>query len=234
MGHHGRGVGAMAGAYTYSSYPYYEQGGYWGTPDRGSQYVSGVWQGTPWSCHGGCYGGYMGGGSAWGPPIVMPAYSGHGYSNVNGIWMGAVPPIYGNPQAVYGTVTNIDPIPVTEPIDPKTTDPKGMNPKGSDSDPKGTDPKGMGANLKFTVPANAKLYVDGRLTTGSGTERNFTTPPLAPGQKFYYEVKAELLVNGTPVIEEKRVIIEAGNNIVESFPRLIAATNGTPASVAGK
>ena len=49
----------------------------------------------------------------------------------------------------------------------------------------------MGANLKFQLPAEAKLYVDGRLTMIGGTERAFTTPPLAAGSQFFYDVKAE-------------------------------------------
>src|SRR5262245_19618539 len=93
---------------------------------------------------------------------------------------------------------------------------------------------GTAANLKFTVPAAAKLYVDGRPTTIAGTERVFTTPVLTPGQKFYYDVKAELVVNGAMVVQEKRVIVEAGANISEAFEKLIAASNGTGVVVAGK
>src|SRR5947209_8193226 len=42
-----------------------------------------------------------------------------------------------------------------------------------DSGTKPEDKKNMGANLKFVLPANAKLYVDGRLTGGGGAERTF-------------------------------------------------------------
>jgi uncharacterized protein (TIGR03000 family) len=93
---------------------------------------------------------------------------------------------------------------------------------------------GMGANLKFRLPADAKLYVDGRLTTVSGTERVFTTPPLSPGQKFYYAVKAEIMVDGQPVLEEKRIVIEAGADITESFSKLLTAVETRPVPIAGK
>ena len=83
------------------------------------------------------------------------------------------------------------------------------------------------------LPANAKLFVDGRATGGEGTERAFFTPPLARGQKFYYDVKAELVVDGKPVVEEKRVIVQAGDDLRESFPKLFAAV-ANPANVASK
>ena len=84
----------------------------------------------------------------------------------------------------------------------------------------------MGANLKFRLPAEAKLYVDGRLTMIGGTERTFTTPPLADGSQYYYDVKAEVIVDGKPVVEHKRILVEAGATIKESFPMLIAAVEG--------
>lgn len=127
-------------------------------------------------------------------------------------------PIYLTPNAAYGTVTNPNPTPVTP--DPK----KDMK--------DGKDGK-MGANIKFQLPANAKLFVDGRLTTLTGTERSFVTPSLGAG-KFFYDVKAELMVEGQMVVEQKRVIVEAGATLVESFPKLIAAANGKADAVAGK
>ena len=79
------------------------------------------------------------------------------------------------------------------------------------------------ANIKFVLPAGAKLYVDGRLTNGAGEERPFYTPNLVPGRKFYYDARAEMVVNGETVVEEKRVIVQAGDDLRESFPKLIAA-----------
>ena len=40
----------------------------------------------------------------------------------------------------------------------------------------------MGAKLNFRVPAEAKLFVDGRLTGDQRDQTRFTTPPLAPGR----------------------------------------------------
>ncbi len=157
------------------------------------------------SCHGSCFGSCHGcSGSTWGPAVAMAPYTLHGY----------------NSHAVYGTVTinpNLPPA-VVIPIAPVS--------KGSDSTP-------MGANIRFQLPAEAKLFVDGKPAAGSGAERAFYTPPLAVGQKFFYDVKAEITVDGKLVVEEKRVIVEAGANLTETFPKLVAAAkNGT--TVAGK
>jgi len=131
--------------------------------------------------------------------------------------------------APYGGVPMQTPVvvpmqtPVQTPAD--TTKPK---PDGT------TKPDGsQGASLKFQLPADAKLYVDGQLTGITGTERAFVTPALTPGQKYYYDVKAELTVDGKAVTEEKRVIVEAGGSVVESFPKLTAAA-AQPATVAGR
>jgi hypothetical protein len=59
------------------------------------------------------------------------------------------------------------------------------------------------------------------------------TPPLGAG-KFFYEARAELMVDGKLVTEHKRVIVEAGANLVESFPVLFAAVEGKADTVAGK
>ena len=79
------------------------------------------------------------------------------------------------------------------------------------------------ALLTVEVPAGAKLYVDGRLTNGDGSARKFHTPALPAGKSFFYELKAEVEIAGRTEIEEKRVIVRAGDTLAESFPRLIAA-----------
>lgn len=173
------------------------------------------------SCHG-CYG--ISYGSSWGPPIGMPPYTLHGYNNdvypKYGPSFPVVGPNYTDPHAVWGRTTNPNLPPVVViPAEPKKV--------------AGSDDKPTGANLRFSVPADAKLYVDGKLAPGSGPERAFYTPPLAAGKQFFYEVKAELLVDGQVVVDEKKIIVEAGKTVTESFPKLVAAV-AKANSVAGK
>jgi uncharacterized protein (TIGR03000 family) len=173
------------------------------------------------ACHG-CYG--ISYGSSWGPPVGMLPYTLHGYNDGNYPKYGPSFPVVGsnltNPYAVWGRTTNPNLPPVV--VVPVETPKKA-----------GSDDKPAGANLKFSVPADAKLYVDGKLAPGAGAERAFYTPALEPGKKFFYDVKAELVVAGQTVVDEKRVIVEAGQTVVESFPKLVAAVEKAT-SVAGK
>jgi uncharacterized protein (TIGR03000 family) len=156
-----------------------------------------------YSCFGsGCYGGCYG--------ATYPSYSYPGY--------------YGAPPVVTVPPAGVPMTPVV---------PAPMTPATPDKDKvKKPETSGMGANLKFTLPAESKLFVDGRLV-GIGGDRAFYTPALVPGQKYFYDVKAELVVDGKTVTEEKTVIVEAGANLTETFPKLTAAA-AAPTAVAGK
>jgi uncharacterized protein (TIGR03000 family) len=57
-------------------------------------------------------------------------------------------------------------------------------------DEKKDDKEKKSAILIVKIAADAKLEVDGTSTTKTGTVRRFTTPPLEPGKKYYYTVKA--------------------------------------------
>jgi uncharacterized protein (TIGR03000 family) len=224
-------------AWKYAHRAYAIVDGGWGCSCLGACYGSaacygcyGAWLSTPWVCHGGCYGGYYGIGSAFGPSVIMvPTVWGH---RTSGGWGYAPPGIYGAPYAIYGQPT----VPQAPP--PGTPDqPKPIEPKPGDKEKKEgskEDGKKTGAHLKFVLPAEAKLYVDGRLTTQEGTERAFTTPPLQPGQLYYYDVAAELTVAGQTLRETKRVIVQAGADITETFGKLFAAVEGRTVPVAGK
>jgi uncharacterized protein (TIGR03000 family) len=158
------------------------------------------------SCYGGgfggCHGGYAG---CYGGPGV-------GYAVPTDVWGAAHPAVW---TTGYGP--NQPPV-MTVPVAPSKTD--------------DSDAKPNSANITFKVPADARIFVDGKPTPGTGTERSFYTPPLAPG-KYFYEVKAELVVDGRMVTEEKRVIVEAGANLTETFPKLTAAASATE-TIAGK
>lgn len=94
-------------------------------------------------------------------------------------------------------------------------------------------PTAAPARLTIDLPADAKLFVDGTATKGEGTVRNFHTPDLPQGQSFYYELKAEVMIDGKPVTESRKVIVKAGDALSESFPTLTAAVKAAQ-SVASK
>lgn len=88
------------------------------------------------------------------------------------------------------------------------------------------------ARLTIELPATAKLYVDGNLIKGEGISRNFHTPELPRDQTFFYEFKAEVMVDGKPVTETKKVLVRSGDVLTESFPKLLAAAKSDASTLA--
>jgi uncharacterized protein (TIGR03000 family) len=90
---------------------------------------------------------------------------------------------------------------------------------GTDKDKKGTMVPTK-ARLIVELPADATLYIDDLpMKTASGT-RAFSTPTLEPGQAYYYMVRAEVMRDGKPISETRRVIVRAGQTIRADFKDL--------------
>ncbi|MBM3979756.1 MAG: TIGR03000 domain-containing protein [Planctomycetes bacterium] len=171
-----------------------------------------------YACHGSCSGSCFGSchGSAWGPPVGMPPYTLHGYNTGTATWTA------GAPVTIYGRThsPNPPPVMVIPMIPPAKT--------GSDAPP-------VGANLIFKVPADAKVYVDGKKDPepGAGTTRAFYTPALATGKKFFYEVEVKVKVKDKEESEKQTVVFESGETKTVEFKKLVAAVEKAGA-VAGK
>ena len=73
------------------------------------------------------------------------------------------------------------------------------------------------ATIVVSLPADAKLMVDGKATTSTSAVRTFVSPELTPGKSYYYTLKAEVVREGKPVVVEKRVDIAAGTKVNVSF-----------------
>jgi uncharacterized protein (TIGR03000 family) len=76
------------------------------------------------------------------------------------------------------------------------------------------------ARLVVELPADAKLYVDDRLTKATSERRVFNTPSLEPGQTYYYILRAETVRNGQTQSETKRVVFHRGEVVEASFREL--------------
>ena len=80
-------------------------------------------------------------------------------------------------------------------------------------------PKGAEANVAapariiVSLPADAKLMVDGTPTTSTTANRVFESPTLPAGKAFSYELKAEYNRDGKPVVVAKNVKISAGATV---------------------
>jgi uncharacterized protein (TIGR03000 family) len=66
------------------------------------------------------------------------------------------------------------------------------------------------AYLQVHIPADAELTVDGTRTKQQGELRKFVSPPLAPGQNFFYTFRATWKDGGKEVTRERKVRVQAG------------------------
>ena len=66
------------------------------------------------------------------------------------------------------------------------------------------------ATVVVTLPANAKLTVDGDATVSTSSERTFETPELVAGKTYAYTLEATFQQDGKAVVISKKIKIEAG------------------------
>jgi uncharacterized protein (TIGR03000 family) len=66
------------------------------------------------------------------------------------------------------------------------------------------------ALLSVKVPADAKVFVNDRETTSTGSDREYISHELANGARYNYTVRAEYVRDGKPVSETKTVQLTAG------------------------
>jgi uncharacterized protein (TIGR03000 family) len=81
--------------------------------------------------------------------------------------------------------------------------------------------------LVVELPAGAKLFVDGNLMKSNVAKRTFSTPPLDPGQAYFYMLRAEVERDGQTLSETTRVIVRAGETARASFPSLQGTETAT-------
>jgi uncharacterized protein (TIGR03000 family) len=158
-------------------------------------------------CIGGCYGGCGGYGGGWGG-----CYGG-GY----GCWgasYGCYAGCGGYAGMGYAPVSGGHPIASSTPTAPPTA----------------AREESTRARLIIELPADAKLFVDGQEIKNVSTRKTFSTPALQAGSEYYYEVRAEVMRDGEPVKETRRVIVTAGKEVREDFRSMGAAATSTARS----
>jgi uncharacterized protein (TIGR03000 family) len=74
------------------------------------------------------------------------------------------------------------------------------------------------AHLTVRVPAEAQIWIDGTTTTSTGPVRQFESPPLTPGSRYSYDIKASWNENGHEVTQTQHVEVTAGAHINVAFP----------------
>jgi uncharacterized protein (TIGR03000 family) len=66
------------------------------------------------------------------------------------------------------------------------------------------------ANITISLPADAVLWIDDRLTASTSAQRQFITPALPAGKDFHYTLKAEIVRDGQKLTASERVTVRAG------------------------
>jgi uncharacterized protein (TIGR03000 family) len=66
------------------------------------------------------------------------------------------------------------------------------------------------AEIEVRVPAGAELWFNGEKTTQTGSVRQFRSPPLEPGARYAYDIKARWTENGKEVERTLHVPLTAG------------------------
>jgi uncharacterized protein (TIGR03000 family) len=92
--------------------------------------------------------------------------------------------------------------PTTKPL-PKTAIPTGLSAER--------------ARITVKLAPGAVLYVDGKKNERKELVREFTTPPLTPGQEFAYQMRAETIRNGQPDVIQAKVSFRAGELVTVDF-----------------
>jgi uncharacterized protein (TIGR03000 family) len=69
------------------------------------------------------------------------------------------------------------------------------------------------ATIIVNLPANARLTIDGVVTTSVSARRVFESPALEAGKTYSYTLKAELNQDSNTVVVSKNVTITAGAKV---------------------
>jgi uncharacterized protein (TIGR03000 family) len=75
------------------------------------------------------------------------------------------------------------------------------------------------ARVTVRLPAEAGLWFNGTRLAGSGSARTYLSPPLEPGYKYSYEIKASWPEDGREVERVKTVKVRPGGSVVVDFQK---------------
>jgi uncharacterized protein (TIGR03000 family) len=78
------------------------------------------------------------------------------------------------------------------------------------------------AKVLVKAPLDVRISVEGQETPRTTTESVFSTPSLVGGQLYAYEFKAEVVRDGKPVTQSKRVYVQAGQETRVDFSDMAA------------
>jgi len=162
-----------------------------------------------------------------GPTVsYTPVFNG-GLSCYGGGPLPAPPPVF-DPSPAGPSVPGIMPPPPSIPYAPPEPAPA-TNPQNLGSRPPSpgpalvSNPAGPArATVVVRLPADARLFAEGKPLSLTGSERRFVTPELPPGQEFAYRFRVEYDRDGETVSVTRKVPVRAGGLVSVEFVDLLA------------
>jgi len=73
------------------------------------------------------------------------------------------------------------------------------------------------ATIVVSLPAEARLSIDGNVTSSTSARRVFTSPALQQGETYVYTLRAEIVREGQTIAETQTVTVRAGEQTPVSF-----------------
>jgi uncharacterized protein (TIGR03000 family) len=143
-----------------------------------------------WPLNQGSYNGYTEGGFRPGPAYAPPTTSAAVY-----------PPAVAAPATPQTEVQSFYPSAAAEQYGTLSTPLVGNRP----------------VRINVSVPANGQVTFNGAKTMQGGAIRAFVSPPVAPGQDYYYDVTAKWQQGGREITRTQRLAVHAGDVINVSF-----------------
>jgi uncharacterized protein (TIGR03000 family) len=84
--------------------------------------------------------------------------------------------------------------------------------------PAGTAPVNDRVTLNLSVPADAKIWVEGLPMGPGGGQRQFVSPPIQPGHDYTYDIQVSWKQDGREVSHKRHISVHAGDVINLTFP----------------
>jgi uncharacterized protein (TIGR03000 family) len=81
-----------------------------------------------------------------------------------------------------------------------------------------TSPVNSRVTLNFTVPANAKIWIENSPTGRAGRQRHFVSPPIQPGRDYSYDIQVKWEESGREVSQKRHITVHAGDVVNLTFP----------------
>jgi uncharacterized protein (TIGR03000 family) len=73
------------------------------------------------------------------------------------------------------------------------------------------------ATIVVTLPAEARLTVDGNVTRSTAERRTFVTPALETNAEYVYTLQAEIVRDGQVATQTQNVTVRGGQTTTVSF-----------------